>query len=46
MDKKKLSKLGLGNKLLLFFTVSVLAAVVWLIVEISKNGFKAAWSDN
>ena len=46
MDKKKLSKLGLGNKLLLFFMVSVLAAVVWLIVEISKNGFKAAWSDN
>ena len=46
MDTKKLGKLGLGNKLLVFFMITVLVAVIWFITEIVKNGFKAAWSDN
>ena len=45
-EKKRLNKLSIGNKLLVLFLVALIAAIVWVIVLISKNGFKAAWADN
>ena len=46
MDKKRLKKLGLGNKLLVLFTIILIPALVWIIGEILKNGIKKTWSNN
>ena len=45
-EKKRLSKLGLGNKLLILFMVALVAACAWVISLIVKNGIKQAWADN
>ncbi|WP_288886577.1 triacylglycerol lipase [uncultured Eubacterium sp.] len=46
MNKKRLKRLGFGNKLLLVFAVILIPALVWIIGEISKKGIKKTWSDN
>jgi len=45
-EKKRLSKLGFGNKLLILFMVALVAAFAWVISLIVKNGIKQAWADN
>lgn len=45
-EKKRLSKLGLGNKLLILFMVALVAACAWVISLIVKKGIKQAWADN
>ena len=45
-ERKRLSRLGLGNKLLTFFLLAFIATIVWVIVLIVKDGIKIAWTEN
>lgn len=45
-ERKRLSMLGLGNKLLTFFLLAFVATIVWFIVLIVKDGIKIAWTGN
>ncbi len=45
-EKNRLSRLSIGNKLLILFLVILAAFTAWLIVIVSTNGLKNAWNEN
>ncbi len=44
MNEKRLKKLALGNRLLIFFMVVLFAAGAWFLNQVQAEGFKTIWN--
>ena len=45
-EKKRLGRVRTGNRLLILFLVSELAAIIWLIVSFVRTGFVETWKEH